>query len=142
MGTGLLPDFIIIGTQRAGTTSLYEYLVQHPQVLPAENIEVHFFDHHYAKGVDWYKGHFPSKLEKFVASMRSFGKTLAGEASPYYLFYEKAAERMHEILPNVKLIVLLRNPIDRAYSQYSLSQHYRYENLSFEETIGKKFDWN
>lgn len=137
---GSLPDFIIIGAQRAGTTSLYEYLIQHPQVLPAKNKEVHFFDHHYEEGIAWYRDRFPTEFDKIIKSISLFGRVVSGEASPYYLFHDKAAERIKAAIPNVKLIVLLRDPIERAYSQYSLSRHYKYETLTFEEAIEKEED--
>lgn len=104
------PDFIIIGGMKCGTTSLYEYITQHPQVLPGLEKEANFFDHRFHKGLDWYLSHFPPipKGTKF----------LTGEASPGYINYFKAAARIFSFLPNAKLILLLRNPVDRAISEY------------------------
>lgn len=112
-----LPDFIIIGAQKAGTTSLFEHLAEHPEIIPPNRKEIHFFDgglepgiDTYKKGEKWYRAHFPLKSE--LKSNKTF------EASPLYLFNPLAAERISKMLPDVKLIVLLRNPVDRAVSQY------------------------
>lgn len=124
-----LPDFLIIGAQKAGTTSLYEYLKQHPALQ--SNItakEVHFFDEQYDKGLAWYRSNFPAKEE---------GK-LYYEASPYYLFHPVAPERVAGDLPDAKLIALLRNPIDRAYSSYQHQVRAGRETLSFEEAVEKE----
>jgi hypothetical protein len=113
----VLPDFLIIGVQKGGTTSLYAYLEQHPQILPSYRKEIEFFDggkHDYDQfqnGERWYRAHFPLKM-----MMRPGKKTF--EASPSYIFNPQAPERIHEMLPNVKLILLLRNPTERAVSHY------------------------
>jgi hypothetical protein len=122
------PDFIIIGTQRGGTTSLYEYLTAHPDVGAAYRKEVHFFDRHFGKGIDWYRAHFPLAGEFSVV----------GEASPYYLFHPSVPERLHEVIPAVKLIALLRNPVDRALSQYHMKVSRGLESLTFEDAIQRE----
>ena len=114
----LLPDFLIIGTQRGGTTSLHRYLDAHPCVGPAANKDLHFFDRRYHKGLAWYQGHFPTFIEKYYAEHLRGRAFVTGEASPSYLFHPFAPKRVAKAMPHVKLIVLLRNPIDRAYSQY------------------------
>ena len=123
-----LPHFVIIGSQRCGTSSLYSYLIQHPNISPARRKEVHYFDLHYDKGLEWYCQHFPT----------SAGGSLTGEASPYYLFHPLAAERCARDMPNARLIVMLRNPVDRAYSHYHHEQRKQRERLSFEEAIGSE----
>lgn len=107
----LLPHFLIIGAMKCGTTSLYRYLIQHPNIIPAKKKEIHFFDNQYDKGVSWYRSQFPLLLNPKV-------NFITGEASPYYLFHPHAAKRIYETMPQVKLIALLRNPVDRAYSHY------------------------
>src|SRR5438552_2173012 len=97
------PQFIIIGAQRCGTTSLYNYLIKHADVMPAATKEIHFFDLNYRKGIDWYYSQFPDH----------YHGRITGEASPYYLFHPHVAGRIKAALPGVKLIVLLRNPTDR-----------------------------
>jgi hypothetical protein len=130
-GRRTLPAFIIIGAQKAGTTSLYKYLRQHPNIVPALKKEVKFFDCNYDLGLDWYRSHFPyhSKLN---------GQKMTGEASPHYLFHPLAARRIANVLPEVKLIALLRNPVERAYSHYQLNVRRGREPLSFEQAIDKE----
>lgn len=123
-----LPDFIIIGTQRGGTTSLYRYLTQHPEVGAAFRKEVHFFDRYYEKGLDWYLAHFPERGDY----------PMVGEASPFYLFHPAVPGRVHAAVPHAKFIALLRNPIDRAYSQYHHKLRRGLETLSFEAAIDQE----
>jgi hypothetical protein len=123
-----LPDFVIIGTQRGGTTSLYRYLTEHPDISGALRKEVHFFDRYYEKGMDWYLANFPVRGEAPVV----------GEASPYYLFHPDVPERVRRALPHAKFIVLLRNPVDRAYSHYQMVVRRGIETFSFEEAIDKE----
>ena len=124
----LEPRFIIIGAQRCGTTSLYSYLAEHPQIIGAAQKELHFFDIHFARGVDWYWRQFPP-------GVRLPSTTITGEASPYYLFHPLAAQRMATVLPAVKLLVLLRNPVDRAFSHYRHEVRRGKETLSFEAAL-------
>ena len=124
-----LPDFLIIGAQKSGTTSLYKYLVEHPKILPSFKKEVHFFDLNYHKGVGWYRAHFPLKVEKNLKA------GLTGEATPLYIFHPHVPQRVHSIIPKVKLIVMLRNPVDRAYSHYWHEVRKGRERLGFEEAI-------
>jgi hypothetical protein len=128
-----VPDFLIIGTQRGGTTSLYNCLVQHPQIRRASIKEVHYFDLNYGKSLLWYRSHFP--LSSLVGENT---KILTGEASPYYLFHPLVPERVHRLLPNVKLIILLRNPVDRAISHYHHIVRLGWEPLSLEEAIARE----
>ncbi len=131
----VLPDFLIIGGQRCGTTSLYYYLAEQAGVCPAATKEVHFFDDHYERGIDWYRAQFPTCAYKYYLERVRRWHFLTGEASPYYLFHPHAPGRIASVLPNVKLIALLRNPIDRAYSHHWLEVKGSYESLTFEEAI-------
>ena len=104
-----LPAFLIIGAQRSGTTSLYRYLIQHPRVAAAwPSKGVHLFDLEPQRSLRWYRAHFPRQ---------SSGLT-SGEGAPYYLFHPLAAERAAAALPDVRAIVMLRDPVERAHSQY------------------------
>ena len=135
-----LPDFIIIGAMKCGTTSLYSYLASHPQVLPASEKEVHYFDcDSYSLGMAWYKAHFPTLIRKYFQS-KNRNNIIVGEASPYYLFFPKAHIRVEECIPNIKLIIMLRNPIDRAFSHYNHQKRKSREKLSFEQAIEVEFD--
>ena len=110
----MLPNFLCIGAQRAGTTWLYDLLASHPEVyVPARRKEVHFFDWYYNRGLSWYTRFFPSERE----ANRYWA---VGEVTPDYLYDPGCPKRISEILPSVKLIVILRNPVDRAYSHYGL----------------------
>lgn len=122
-GYRALPDFIIIGAQKAGTTSLYSYLAQHPQVFPAAKKEVHYFDYFYQNGELWYRSYFP-----LIGTVKE-KKGLTGESSPFYLFHPLCAQRIHEHVPDVKLIVLLRNPVERAISHYFMEVCQGHETL-------------
>jgi Sulfotransferase domain len=129
----LLPDFIIIGAQRSGTSSLYFYLTEHPGIVSAYYKEPHFFDDFYTRGLDWYRAQFPMAAHKYYIETIRKHRFLTGEASPYYLFHPHVPKRVAQVLPHVKLIALLRNPIDRAYSQHWLEVKGKYETLSFRE---------
>jgi Sulfotransferase domain len=135
-----LPDFLIIGTKRGGTTSMYNVVAGHPNVLPlfpaAQGLKgVHFFDQHYDRGMAWYRSHFPTAGQRERARSHVGGRAIAGEGSPYSLFHPLAAERVARDLPDVKLIVQLRDPVDRAYSHYKERVRHDAEPLSFEEAI-------
>ncbi len=106
------PDFIIIGAQKSGTTSLYNYMIQHPSILVASKKEIHYFDIRYQNGDLWYRSHFPFS---FVAKKKT---SITGEASPYYLFHPHALTRIRQVIPETKIIILLRNPVDRAISHF------------------------
>src|SRR5262245_16433943 len=92
----LLPDFLIIGAAKSGTTSLYRYLVKHPHVRRARRKEIRFFDREYAQGANWYRAHFPLALRKRWETLRH-GGFATGEASPSYLYYPHAAKRAHAL---------------------------------------------
>ena len=111
----LLPDFLILGAQRCGTTSLYNYLAQHPSVGPLVLEKgAHYFSTNYDKSLAWYRSHFPMKWR--AAAERRHGRPfVTGEGSPYYLFHPLAAQRVAKTLPHVKLLVMLRDPVERAY---------------------------
>lgn len=126
-----LPDFLIIGAQRSGTSSLYQALVTHPRIRAARVKEVHFFDVNFEKGVDWYRTHFP----RLDADRGGSGRPITGEASPYYLPHVHAPKRVAAVLGDVRLIVLLRNPVERAYSHYHSVRARCQEPLAFEEAI-------
>lgn len=130
-----LPDFIIAGAQRAGTTSLYDYLVQHQDVRAALRKEVHYFDLNHASGERWYRSWFPLRATLRAEARRCGRPQLTGEASPYYLFHPLAPERVHALIPAVRIIVLLRNPVERAFSHYRHEVAAGRELLGFEEAI-------
>jgi hypothetical protein len=129
-----LPDFIIIGSQRSGSTSLYNYLIEHPSVSPTLHKEIHFFDANYDKGLAWYKAHFDS------SDYLKAHNLITGEASPYYLLDPEAPKKINQLIANVKLIALLRNPIDRAYSHHNTRYRKGMEKLPFEAAMKKELE--
>jgi len=134
-----LPDFIIIGAVRCGTTSLYYDICEHSCVLPASYDEIGFFDSNYELGINWYKSMFPTK-NKMKKIKSKTGMCITGEDTPFYFWDKIAIKRIKKELPKVKLIVLLRNPIDRAYSNYQLGVRSGSESLSFEDSIKKEIN--
>ena len=145
------PDFLIIGAQKAGSTSLYHYLNVHPQILGNLGFkEVRYFDRsvHYDLGWSWYLSNFPSKIRK--------GNRLTCDASPNYLYYEFVPERIKKDLGDIKMIAVLREPVSRAYSAWQMfhsfadidNDHLRrfFDKRSFAEAIEEEllpdFDHN
>jgi len=113
-----LPDFIIAGFPKCGTTSLYAYLVQHPSVLSAFSKETYFFQKHSGKGLFWYRAYFPTVITKFIQKLRK-RKFVTGEATPSYAADSSIHKKIRDMNPNIKLILLLRNPTDKAFSNYN-----------------------
>ena len=135
----VLPDFIIIGTVRSGSTSLYYNICSHPSILPASYDEIGFFDSNYHLGMNWYRSMFPLKSD--MERIRSETKyALTGEDTPFYFWKIDAANRIRKILPKIKLITILRNPVQRAYSNYYLGVREGTEKLTFEEAVRKELD--
>jgi hypothetical protein len=131
----VLPDFLIIGAQKCGTTSLYNNLTRHLNVRPAFVKEVRYFNNHFDKGINWYKAHYPSILYKFLINKLNGHDFITGEGEPSYLPNPIVPQRVFDLIPEVKLIVMLRNPVDRAYSHYNHRLHNGREKLSFEEVV-------
>ena len=125
------PEFVIIGAQRGGTTSLHAYLSAHPQVRTPATKELHFLTDRHERGHDWYLGQYPPAIPH---------DAVAGEATPYALFHPLAPVRLARIAPHAKLIALLRNPVDRAYSQYLLERSRGFETLDFTSALDAEAD--
>ncbi len=124
------PNFLIIGSQKAGTTSLYHVLRQHPQIYlpPRKEINFFFHDHLYRRGLDWYAAHFADRPPT---------ARVWGEASPGYICHPAAPRRIAEALPQVKLILTVRHPVRRAYSQYWDNRRHLSEPLTFAEAADR-----
>jgi Sulfotransferase domain len=134
----VLPDYLLIGEARCGTTSYFKYLVRHPNVGPVITKEVQYFSDHFDRGPAWYRGHFPTRAYATIVRRRTGAPMIAGEASPFYLFHPLAGERILETLPDVKLLVILRDPVKRAYSLYRQQVDLGNETLSFSEAIARE----
>lgn len=106
-----LPGYIVIGTHKGGTSSIQSYLIQHPQLSGGTHKEVHFFDYQFHRGLNWYRSVFPRTADLPVG-------TVTGEATPFYMVHPLVPERIAKTLPDVKLIVLLRDPVERSISHY------------------------
>jgi len=116
----MLPEFVIIGAAKCGTTSLYAWLCDHPRVEKARMKEIHYFSFYHYRGDDWYRHFFPSERERRSFAAQHGRPFITGEASPSYMLDPLAPPRMAKLIPRAKLIVQLRNPVDRAYSQFQM----------------------
>lgn len=120
-----LPNFLIVGAMKSGTTALAAYLRAHPEVFMSRPKEIHFFDFNYAKGLDWYKQHFAD----------SHGARAIGEATVSYMADHEIVDRLARCVPHARLVAILRNPVDRAYSHYWFNRARGWEHLEFSKAI-------
>lgn len=126
-----LPNFIVVGAQRSGSTWLHDVLDRHPRIyVPTRRKEVHFFNKFYERGTSWYEGFFPdaSEVEAYDA---------IGEVTPTYMYKGSFPERLRATLPEVRLMMILRNPVDRAYSHYQMWQQNNAYRGSFEDMLAE-----
>lgn len=124
-----LPTFFIIGAMRCGTTSLHSYLRSHPDIYLRFK-EPHFFDGRFERGLDWYRSLFAEAADAKAV----------GESTPTYMYSDLALQRMHQVVPNARLVAMLRNPVERAYSHYWMNRAREKENRSFEEAVRDEID--
>lgn len=130
------PSFLIVGAQRCGTTSMFKTLRQHPAVLaPPLQKGIHYFDKNYTEGAGWYRSHFPLRASASLQARRGAGTPITGESSPYYMFHPLAADRIARDVPGVRLIVLLRDPVERAISAYTHEKARGFETETFERAL-------
>jgi len=152
-GARALPDFLVLGAQKAGTTSLFNYLCLHPKIVGSVPKEIFYFCSHLEKNERWYRRHFPRQS---VVGKRA---AICGEATPISLYIPHAAERVAALVPQAKLIVILREPAARAVSHYyhrfrngrdsrpidevfSLEQIAKWEDGTLSEFDRKYFEWS
>jgi hypothetical protein len=126
----MLPNFLIVGGQRCGTSSVNHYLSQHPEVFVAPGKELRFFNRHFDRGLEWYESQFRPQGDVFCL----------GEATPSYMYDPLAVARIAEVLPSVRLVVILRDPIARAYSHYLMVAARGREGRSFEEAVEEELN--
>src|SRR4051812_15051427 len=132
----VLPTMLIVGAQRCGTTTLFKALSQHPAFIgPTLRKGVHYFDLHAEEPLSWYQGHFPTRARIETLSRELDSDIVIGESSPYYLWHPLAAERIAAALPDVKLVALLRDPVERAYSAHAHELARGFETESFEKAL-------
>ncbi len=143
----VLPDFIVFGAAKSGTTSLYGWLAEHPFVEPCltpdsqfgNTKEVRFFDYNWYRGRDWYRSHFPLEPSRREFEAEHGRPFLTGEGSPTYISNLWAPARVRKVVPDVRLIAVLRNPIDRAYSHFQFSRRDGTEECdSFEDAVARE----
>lgn len=120
-----LPHFLVLGTQKGGTTSLHRLLAQHPQVFLPACKEVHYFSLHDEQPLSWYAEHYDAAQPG----------QLRGDITPYYLFHPRAPQRIRAVLPRVRLIALLRDPVERALSQVFHARRHGFEPLELEAAL-------
>ena len=129
-----LPNFLIIGAAKSGTTALYRYLYDHPEIYMSERKELHYFSYpetsKLTKGPHTYKRLSVSTLAEYMTFFDGARDEIAiGEASPSYLYLPGTAERIYQLLPNVKIIAILRNPVERAFSAYMHARRDKWEPI-------------
>jgi len=124
---GMVPGYLVVGTKRGGSTSIAQWISLHPEVAPCRsNKGTHYFDVNHRRGWAWYLSRFPAATDHH---------RLTGEASPYYMFHPLAAERIARELPDVRLIVSLREPVARAWSHHQYETLQGYEDRSFPDAL-------
>lgn len=134
------PDYLVIGTKRGGTTSMARWLLDHPDVaslFPARETRkgTYYFDVNYGRGEAWYQSHFPTTTSLERRSAKTGRRTIVGEATPYYLHHPHAAIRARRLAPDTKVIALLRDPVDRAFSHWMERSRNGVETLSFADAV-------
>jgi hypothetical protein len=130
----VIPDFLVIGAKRCGTTSLYQHLPEHPCISKSPYDNMGFFNDNFHLGVNWYKSFFPTTFTRNKIKSK-FGDFLAFDVTTKYMEEESTANNVYQTKPNMKIIIILRNPVDRAYSQYHLSVRQTAERRSFEDVV-------
>jgi hypothetical protein len=134
-GPAVLPHFLVIGAQKSGTTSLYRGLARHPEVVRSRHKELHYFDREHARGRRWYERQLASPLRVWARRLAG-RRTLCGEATPAYLALPDVPARVRALLPDVRLVALLRDPTRRAISHY----HHRARNHGESRPIAEVLD--
>jgi hypothetical protein len=135
-GRRRLPSFILVGAQRAGTTSLFRALMSHPLIHSANYHKgVNYFDVNYHRDFAWYQGHFPTVSSLRRSTRAVTGEPITFEASGYYMFHPCAPERMARHLPDVRVLAMLRDPVERAYSAWKHEHARGFETESFDRAL-------
>lgn len=135
-GLRMLPSFVLAGGQRCGSTSLFRALQAHPAVLPPVHHKgVNYFDVAYDRGPAWYRGHFPVRAVAAARTRAAGEPARTFEASGYYLYHPHAAARLGADLPGVQVLVVLRDPVERAFSAYKHEKARGFETETFERAL-------
>ena len=136
-GKRVMPDFMVIGGQKCGTTSLHRYIKLHPNIIPTYKKDSSFFDANYFRGFSWYRAFFPlqSKMEELQSEGERY---ITGEVTTSYIHHPATPQRIFDSVPKVKFIALLREPVQRAYSHYQHMVRTGRETLSFKDAIAQE----
>ncbi len=138
-GARMVPDYLVIGAKRSGSTSLQKYLTAHPDVLrPYITKGTRYFDVQHERGWRWFLSHFPPERAARRRHRQTGFRPLTGEASPYYVFHPLAPERIAQELPEARLLLLLRDPVLRAWSQYRYELDRGFESLGIHEALDRE----
>jgi hypothetical protein len=136
-----LPDFLVIGAAKSGTTSLFSYLSEHPLVCPPVTKEIRYFAYHSDRSPNWYRAHFPLRRDIARTGRARGGTAITGDGTPSYLSHPMAAARAAALVPDARLVAVLRNPVDRAISAYHFARKYHGEERSIEDAFAENFRW-
>ena len=123
----MTPGFLVVGTKRGGSTSAYQWIAEHPQVAPCRTGKgTHYFDVNFHRGEAWFRSGYPKPAPPWRTT---------GEGSPYYMFHPLAPARIKATVPDIKLIAVLRDPVERAWSHHQYEAARGKEDLSFDEAL-------
>lgn len=133
----ILPSFFIAGVEKCGTSSLFNYLLQHKSIIPPQRKDTYFFSNNnrFKKGQDFYRAFFAHKYYQKLAELRRRNKTITFDSTAIYFDYPQVPERIYNMFPNAKIILMLREPVSRAYSNYNMAVKFGFETLPFEKAI-------
>jgi hypothetical protein len=139
-----MPDLLIVGAKRGGTTSLWRYLQEHPSVLsnfprPEKIKGTYFLSEQYGRGTRWYRSHFPSSVTRWWSERQHGVRPIAIDASPYDLYHPLAPTRAAQLMPGVFVVALLRDPVERTFSHWK-ERTVHTETLSFEDALAAEAD--
>ena len=135
----VLPDFLVIGVKRCGTTSLFHNLPKHPAILDSHHDGIGFFNDNYQLGVNWYRSFFPTIFSRNKI-IRKYGNCKTFDVTTRYIEDKTTLKRIKELIPDVKIIVMLRNPVDRAYSQFNVSVKEKVETRNFHDAMNEEIE--
>lgn len=133
----ILPSFLIVGLQKSGSTSLVQYLNQHQQIVPALRKDIYFFNNptRFNKGEKFYRAFFPLRSKQKLIEFKRRKKTFTFDGTPNYFDVPGAATHIKKMLPNAKIIIMFRDPVARAYSNYTMAVKFGFETLPFYDAL-------
>ncbi|HYG53391.1 MAG TPA: sulfotransferase [Flavobacteriales bacterium] len=133
----ILPSFFIAGVEKCGTSSLFNYLLQHRSIIPPQRKDTYFFSNNnrYKKGIDFYRAFFAHKYYQKLAELSRGNKTITLDSTAIYFDYPQVPKRIHDMFPGSKVILMLREPVARAWSNYNMAVKFGFETLPFEQAI-------